>query len=397
MSELKQVIELIEEKGQLDAEWKAAHEKQGNEYKESIDKMSDRFNDIEDSINSIKKAQSAQTKAAQLNESEMGRKQVAEFVDNLKKIGSGEISHFNTNEMKSVQELKNYNSGEDAAGGVFIMPFLDAQLGTLLREYSDVRQLATVNTISTDKWEQTVMNKSNGAVWEKDLANFEDQTKSNTFSKLNMMVADLHSIAIFHKNTIADAAFDLVGAIMQDMVEDYRMAEARSYYTGNGVGELSGILNTADAADSFDKIERITSAASGAIVTDDIHKLVGTLIPGFQQGAQFRCNRAIITGLRQLKDSDGRPLWQNSLQEATPDRLAGYPIRQAPELADTLATGVEGLIFGNFGTATKILDRVGMEVLRDNLTQYPNVAYKTTKRLTGGVVKGQALKILKQL
>lgn len=403
MSEAQDIIKAVEEKNQLfHGEYKSALEKQGNDHKEAIEKMDTRFSEIQDSMDKLEKSAKAQTISKEMQRDDSNRKQCAEFVKGLRDMIQNSQAVIKTNEMASVKELKNYNSGDDSNGGVFVMPFLDAELGKLLREFSMPRELASVVSISTDKWEQIVMNKVNGALWEKDMANFTDQTKTNTFNKLNLLVENLHAIAIFSDDLINDSAFDIVSAILTDVAEDMAIAEGLSYWTGSGVGELNGILNTPTATDSFNGIERVTAANANSIILDDIYDLTGSLIPRFQQNAQFKANRDIITELRKLRSDSGAGagtgdyLWQPSNQAGVPDVLAGYPISQAQELSATLTTGIEGVVFGDFRQGTKIIDRMGMTVLRDNLTQYPNIAYKVKKRVGGGVIKGQALKILKQ-
>ena len=403
MSEAQDIIKAVEEKNQLfHGEYKSALEKQGNDQKEAIEKMDTRFTEIQDSMDKLEKSAKAQTISKEMQRDDSNRKQCAEFVKGLRDMIQNSQAVIKTNEMASVKELKNYNSGDDANGGVFVKPFLDAELGKLLREFSMPRELASVVSISTDKWEQIVMNKVNGALWEKDMANFTDQTKTNTFNKLNLLVENLHAIAIFSDDLINDSAFDIVSAILTDVAEDMAIAEGLSYWTGSGVGELNGILNTPTAADSFNGIERVTAANANSIILDDIYDLTGSLIPRYQQNAQFKANRDTITALRKLRSDSGAGagtgdyLWQPSNQAGVPDVLAGYPISQAQELSATLTTGIEGVVFGDFRQGTKIIDRMGMTVLRDNLTQYPNIAYKVKKRVGGGVVKGQALKILKQ-
>ena len=150
---------LIEEKGSLNEEFKAAHEKNTNEVKESIDKMGTRFDVIEDSIDAIKKASNTRAIKAGMNDDEHKRKQCSEFVKNLRMMGGMQAKQagFDTNDFVSTKEFKDYNSGDDSLGGVTVIPFLDAMIGKLLREFSDIRGLASVSTISTDKWEQIVM------------------------------------------------------------------------------------------------------------------------------------------------------------------------------------------------------------------------------------------------
>lgn len=397
MSDKDDIITLIKDQNQLmSGEYKDAIAKAGNEHKEAIDKMDQKLNDMADQQLKMEKSVKAQTVVAGMSNDEHKRKQIAEFTKGLRDIATGKIQEFKTNDLTSTIERKDYNSGDDQTGGVFVMPFLDQELGKLIREFSNVRDLASVVTISSDKWEQIVMNKVNGALWEKDMTNFSDGTKNNTFNKLNMVVQNLHAIAIFNEDLISDSAFDIVGAILTDIAEDMAIAEGLSYWNGNGVGEMTGLLTSPDADDSFNGIERLPSANATSIVFDDIFDMVGAPEQRYLANSQWKANRAVITGLRKLTDSENRPLWEQSQQVATPSRLAGYPISQAQELASVLATDAEALVFGDFRSGSKIVDSMGMRVLRDNLTQYPDVAYKVKKRVTGGVVKGQALKILKQ-
>ena len=51
--------------------------------------------------------------------------------------------------------------------------------------------------------------------------------------------------------------------------------------------------------------------------------------------------------------------------------------------------------FGNFKRAYLIVDRFGIRLLRDPYTNKPNVSFYTTKRVGGGVVNFEAMKLLK--
>lgn len=279
MSDKDEIIKAFDEKSNLfHGEYKDALEKQGNEHKETVEKIDKKMDAVEDTILKLEKSIKSQTVSADISNDEHKRKQMAEFAKGLRDIASKKIDHFKTDDFKSTLETKDYNSGDDQTGGVFVMPFLDSELGKLLREFSEVRSMASTATISTDKWEQIVMNKVNGALWEKDMVvEFSDGTKANTFNKLNMMIQNLHAIAIFSDDLINDSAFDIVGAILTDIAEDIAIAEGTSYWTGNGVGEMTGVLTSGDAADSFDKIERVTSAGSTAILLDDVYDLIGAL------------------------------------------------------------------------------------------------------------------------
>ena len=357
----------------------------------------------------VKSIEADKLKTKQYNEfdkSAQKRAEYLEFLKNLRDIGGRDANgSFNTNEFKSVKDLmerKDYNSLDDSIGGVAVIPVLDSTIDMLMREFSDVRAMADVITVSTDKYEQIKMNQDNGAVWEKDLASFTAQTKDNTFSKLSIPVENMFSFSIFNKNLIADNAFNLVNVILTNSAEDFAITEAASYWSGNGVGEIFGVLTSANASQSFDKIERITTAASQSITLEDIYDLIGALIKPYEPNAQFKAHRLTIQLLRKIRSDSGVGagtgtfLWEPSNQVGVPARLAGFPISQAVELSSTPeAANAESIVFGDFRKGTKLIDRMGIEVMRDPLTQYPNVKYNSHKRVGGGINKGEALKILK--
>jgi HK97 family phage major capsid protein len=375
------------------------------ELEEKQAKIETAMNEKDETIDKLVKSIEAQKAVTEgLNDMDgdvQKRKEISEFAKNARKMAKGDLQHFNTAESKSFTERKAYNSGDDALGGVTVLPFLDSMIDKLVREFTDFPALVSNVNISTDKWERIVMNQTNGAIWEKDMADFASQTKNNDFNKLNIMVENLHGIAIFRDTLIADSAFDIVGEILTSLAEDYAIQIAESGWNGDGVGEMSGILNSADGS-GFPEIERVATAASTSVTIEDIYNLVDALKAPYQTGAQFKANRSGINVLRKLRSDSGAGagtgdfLWQQSVILGVPSTLSGYPISQAQELAANIeAANAEGVVFGNFSRAYTMVNRSGMEVLRDNLTQYPFVAYKSQKRVGGGVTKGEALKILK--
>jgi HK97 family phage major capsid protein len=356
----------------------------------------------------VKSIEAEKLKTKQYNEfdkSAQKRAEYMEFLSKLRDVADGNLKQFNTMEMKSVQDLmekKDYNSLDDSQGGVAVIPTLDSNIDKLIREFSMVRTMAETITVSTDKYEQLKMNQDNGATWEKDLSNFTTQTKDNTLSKLSIAVENLYSFSIFHKNLIADNAFNLVNAILTNSAEDFAIAEGTSFWTGNGVGEMYGILSTSDASDSFDKIERVETAAANTITFEDIYDLIGALKQPYEPNAQFKAHRLTIQVLRKLRSDGGGGagtgdfLWQPSNIVGVPATLAGFPISQATELSSLpLVNNTEAIVFGDFRKGYKIIDRMGLEVMRDDVTQYPYVKYNSHKRVSGGTNKGEALKILK--
>lgn len=103
--------------------------------------------------------------------------------------------------------------------------------------------------------------------------------------------------------------------------------------------------------------------------------------------------------LRLLKDSNDQYLWQPSLQQGRPATFAGYPIYNQEDVPQIPATGTAAdvAIFGDIRSGYRIIDRLGMTVQRlvELYAESGLVGFKVHYRVGGGVIKPDALRILK--
>jgi HK97 family phage major capsid protein len=144
------------------------------------------------------------------------------------------------------------------------------------------------------------------------------------------------------------------------------------------------------------EIGAIYTGQDGALGTNALNHLadlVDALKADYLPGASFLMTRAMRNQIRKLKDADGRFLYQASLDAAIPDRLMGYPVRLAEDMP-TLAADVVGILFGDFRQAYTIVDRSGIQVIRDPFTQPGFVKYYVSKRVGGAVTNPEAVKAL---
>jgi HK97 family phage major capsid protein len=105
-------------------------------------------------------------------------------------------------------------------------------------------------------------------------------------------------------------------------------------------------------------------------------------------------NRQTVSAVRRFKDADGNYLWQPSLSQAGSSTLLGYPVTEAEDMPDIGANSFS-IAFGDFEKGYLILDRQGVDVLRDPYSAKPYVLFYTTKRVGGGVQDFEAIKLLK--
>jgi HK97 family phage major capsid protein len=111
-------------------------------------------------------------------------------------------------------------------------------------------------------------------------------------------------------------------------------------------------------------------------------------------GSSWLMNRSTATAIRKFKTGEGQYLWQPGLIAGQPNTFNGYPV-ELDDNVDSIGAGKFPIYFGNFKRAYLIIDRQGIRVIRDNLTEKGRVLFYTTKRVGGGLVMSEALKALK--
>ena len=105
-------------------------------------------------------------------------------------------------------------------------------------------------------------------------------------------------------------------------------------------------------------------------------------------------NRKTQALLRKLKDDSGNYLWQPAATADGKATLLGFPLVEAEDMPNVGANSLS-IAFGDFKRGYLIVDRMGVNVLRDPYSAKPYVLFYTTKRVGGGVQDFQAIKLLK--
>ena len=169
--------------------------------------------------------------------------------------------------------------------------------------------------------------------------------------------------------------------------------ENEAFINGDGANRPRGIL-TYENGVSSETIEQISSGIDGALDGNSIITLLYSLKSEYAANVSFLMNRAITKNIRLLVDENKQYLWSPGLNGNEYNTLLGYPIIENIAMPaankDSLSITV-----GDFQKAYTIVDKVGVRILRDNLTEKPFVKFYTTKRVGGELINGEALKILK--
>jgi HK97 family phage major capsid protein len=143
-------------------------------------------------------------------------------------------------------------------------------------------------------------------------------------------------------------------------------------------------------------ITTTTVAGAAAVTGDELVDLTDALPAEREGNAKFYLNRSSLTKIRKLKASgSGDYLWQPSVQLGLPSTLLGYEVVQVPGMP-AMTTGLISILFGDMAMTYLVIDRIGIRVIRDNLTNKPYINFYTTKRVGGGVQQPEYMKAIKQ-
>ncbi len=140
-----------------------------------------------------------------------------------------------------------------------------------------------------------------------------------------------------------------------------------------------------------------TGAAADFAATnpaDCLVNLVYALGADYRANATFLMNSQTTAAVRRLKDSTGRFLWIDGLQEGEPARLMGYRVLIAEDMPD-IAANAFPIAFGDFRAGYTIAERPDLRILRDPFSAKPHVLFYANKRVGGDVTDFSAIKLLR--
>ena len=290
-------------------------------------------------------------------------------------------------------EMKALSVGTAADGGYLVTPKLSETIAKIVFESSPMRQICGIEQISTDSLDIIVDNSAMAAGWTTETGTVSDTTTA-TIHKESIATFELYAQPKATQKLIDDSAIDIEAWIAEKVAEIFSRTENTAFIGGNGTSQPKGILSYT-AGTTWGTIQQINSGTSAAVTVDGLINLYYSLADEYARASTFVMNRATVQAVRLLKDAtSGQYLWQPSLAAGSPDTLLGLPVMQASDMPVAAANSLS-VALGDFKRGYKIVDRIGVRILRDPFTEKPFVKFYTTKRVGGEVVDTNAIKLLK--
>lgn len=293
--------------------------------------------------------------------------------------------------------------GSDPDGGYTVTPDTSGRMVKKIFETSPMRQVASVTTIGTDRLEGFNDLGEGTAGWVGETAP-RPATGTAQLGKWEIPVHEMYAFPQATQKLLDDSMFDIEGWLAEKTADKFGRTENAAFLNGDGTLKPRGLLTyptvaTADATRAWGIFQHIltgTDATFGTTTngTDKLIDLVYSVKAGYRANANFMAARSTIGAIRKLKDGQGNYAWQPSLSALSGGTILGFNVVEAEDMP-VMAADSLSLAFGDFGEAYQIVDRTGIRVLRDALTNKPYVGFYTTKRVGGDAINFEAVKFLK--
>ncbi|ABI55998.1 phage major capsid protein [Alkalilimnicola ehrlichii] len=292
---------------------------------------------------------------------------------------------------------------EDDGQGVTVRSDWADQIFKRIRESSPVRQVANNLSTNSNELEVLVDRGEPDSAWVAEKGD-RDPTAASFMSRHKIAVHEHYAYPSVTQQFLEDSRLDLEQWLQDKIGTRFGRQEAESFIKGDGNGKPRGILDYdtvpdgdfewgADPADYT--IGAIYTGESGDFPSNNpdnvLYDVVDALKSDYLGNARFMMSRATMNKIRKLRDGDDRALLQMSLAEGRPNTLLGFPVVIAEDMPDPAADS-ESILFGDFGQAYTIVDRIGVSVLRDPYSLPGWVRWYVRKRIGGALTNPEAVK-----
>lgn len=305
-------------------------------------------------------------------------------------------------------EAKSLSTVVAADGGYMVLPEYEAEMESILLETSPVRQLADVREIGSNELKLPINRKGTATAWVNEKG-ARLETATSTISQESFFAQELYAYPQVTLAMLEDALFDVEAWLEDEVTESFALAEAAAFVNGSGAGAPLGIFHSSigkiaagsyDANTNWGSWAYLATGVSGgfAAAPNGADVLIDTVYdakPAYRRNGDWAMTRRTLGAIRKLKDSNGAYLVRDEItRSGMVPMLLGYPTWEFEDMAEIGADSFS-IAFGDFQRAYQIVDRIGMQVRRDEITAPGFVKFHFRRRTGGGPKHYDALKLVK--
>lgn len=287
-------------------------------------------------------------------------------------------------------KLKLLQVGSDPDGGITVTPAMSAKIIERLYELDPIRELASIETITTDSIEYQADWGDAGAEWVGETVPPTDVTTPTTSLK-KIFVHELATRPRATQKLLEDSGINIEAWLAKKIGNRFGRTEASAFVTGNGVAKPKGFLTYANGT-AWGQVEQVGMGAAAVLTADGFIKVKYALKEFFLTRGTWLMQRSTVSSAMQLKDGTGAYIWKPGLKDDATSTILGLPVRMSPTMP-TVAANALSVVLAEWSEFYIIVDRLGITVQRDPYTVKPLVEFYTRKRVGGDVANFEAGKI----
>jgi HK97 family phage major capsid protein len=284
--------------------------------------------------------------------------------------------------------------GDNSTGGYLAPVEWDRKLLEQQRATSPMRRLATVQPTTVGAFSTLWNSDAWGSGWVGETAP-RPLTTSSTLAPITFAAGEIYAMPAATQRLLDDSAINVETWLAQSIEREFNRQEGIAFIAGNGVNKPAGLLThgTGEANANLHPggpVEVVAAAITIDALTDFLYGLGAP----YRQNATWLMSSLTAAFIAKIKDADGRPIWREALVADQPATLLGRPV-EIDEAMPAPTAGNLAIAFGDFKAGYLINDRLGTRVLRDPYTNKPYVNFYVTKRVGGGLLDPNAVRLLR--
>jgi len=293
--------------------------------------------------------------------------------------------------MLKPEQEKLLQIGIDPDGGYLVTPQMSTRILARMFEGDPIRQLANVQTISTEALEEWVDWGDAGAEWESETVATTNQT-TPTWNKKRIGTHPLATRPKATQTMLEDAAINVEAWLSDKVANRFARTEGAAFVSGNGVGKPKGFLDYASGT-TYGTVQQIAMGNASNITADGFISIKYGMKEMYIGRGTWLMNRSTLAAAMKLKDGNGDYLWKPGMLASDPySTLLGLPVRMSTTMPEITASALS-VALADWSRAYTIVDRLGITVIKDIYTAKPAVEFYFRKRVGGDVVDFDAIKL----
>lgn len=287
------------------------------------------------------------------------------------------------------EHFKALSVGIDPDGGYTVTPAMNNTVIKRLFELDPIRQLASVETITTGAMEWMVDWGEAGSGWEGETETGVE-TETPTWYKKRIPVHTMYAKPRATQTLLEDSGINIENWLANKVADRFSRREGVAFVGGNTPNTPRGFLTYPDGI-NFGQVNAVGMLHATNITADGFIRVKYSLIEQYLNRGTWVMNRLTVAEAMYLKDGMGNYLWKPGFDKDENSTILGLPVRMSTSMPLMGVAARLPVALADWREAYMIVDRLGITVQRDPFTAKPFVEFYTRKRVGGDVSNFQAL------